>query len=50
MFELSEVKGGSAYGAGTFAGDGTRQPSQIELEQAYHQGFYIAGIAKKLKQ
>jgi NAD(P)H dehydrogenase (quinone) len=50
MFELSEVKGGSPYGAGTYAGDGTRQPSQIELEQAYHQGFYIAGIAKKLKQ
>ncbi|KAH8966362.1 hypothetical protein BDL97_03G021500 [Sphagnum fallax] len=50
MFELSEVKGGSPYGAGTYAGDGTRQPSQIELEQAYHQGSYIAGIAKKLKQ
>ncbi|CAN6453269.1 unnamed protein product [Victoria cruziana] len=49
MFEMEEVKGGSPYGAGTYAGDGSRQPSQLELEQAFHQGKYIAGIAKKLK-
>lgn len=49
MFEMEKVKGGSPYGAGTFAGDGTRQPSEIELEQAFHQGKYFAGIAKKLK-
>lgn len=50
MFELGEVKGGSPYGSGTFAGDGTRQPSKIELEQAFHQGKYTAEIVKKLKQ
>ena len=49
MFEMEKVKGGSPYGAGTYAGDGSRQPSELELEQAFHQGKYIAGIAKKLK-
>ena len=49
MFEMEKVKGGSPYGAGTFAGDGSRQPSELELEQAFYQGKYIAGIAKKLK-
>lgn len=49
MFEMEQVKGGSPYGAGTFAGDGSRQPSELELEQAFHQGKYIATIAKKLK-
>ncbi|KAH6764614.1 Quinone reductase family protein [Perilla frutescens var. hirtella] len=50
MFEMEKIKGGSPYGSGTFAGDGTRQPSEIELEQALHQGKYFAGITKKLKQ
>ncbi|CAI0375565.1 unnamed protein product [Linum tenue] len=49
MFEMEKVKGGSPYGAGTFAGDGSRQPSELELEQAFHQGKYIAAITKKLK-
>ncbi|CBI18659.3 probable NAD(P)H dehydrogenase (quinone) FQR1-like 1 [Vitis vinifera] len=49
MFEIEQVKGGSPYGAGTYAGDGSRQPSEIELAQAFHQGMYIAGITKKLK-
>ncbi|KAF4386949.1 hypothetical protein CsatB_012102 [Cannabis sativa] len=49
MFEMENVKGGSPYGSGTFAGDGTRQPSELELQQAFHQGKYFAGIAKKLK-
>ncbi|CAI0375562.1 unnamed protein product [Linum tenue] len=30
-------------------GDGSRQPSELELEQAFHQGKYIAAITKKLK-
>lgn len=50
MFEMENVKGGSPYGAGTYAGDGSRQPSALELEQAFHQGKYIATITKKLKQ
>ena len=49
MFEMKEVKGGSPYGAGTYAADGSRQPTELELEQAFHQGKYLAGIAKKLK-
>lgn len=49
MFEMNEVKGGSSYGAGTYAGDGSRQPTELELQQAFHQGKYVAEIAKKLK-
>ncbi|PWA44658.1 flavodoxin-like quinone reductase 1 [Artemisia annua] len=49
MFETEKVKGGSPYGAGTYAGDGSRQPSKLELEQAFHQGKHIATITKKLK-
>ncbi|CAM6097782.1 unnamed protein product [Calypogeia fissa] len=49
MFEINAVKGGSPYGAGTYAGDGTRKPTKLELEQAFHQGKYTAGIAKRLK-
>lgn len=49
MFEMEKLKGGSPYGAGTFAGDGSRQPSELELAQAFHQGKYFAAIAKKLK-
>ncbi|XP_054825066.1 probable NAD(P)H dehydrogenase (quinone) FQR1-like 3 isoform X2 [Prosopis cineraria] len=49
MFEMEEVKGGSSYGAGTFAADGSRQPTQLELQQAFYQGKYIAQIAKRLK-
>lgn len=50
MFEMNEVKGGSSYGAGTFAADGSRQPTDLELQQAFHQGKYVAEIAKKLKR
>lgn len=49
MFEMDEVKGGSPYGAGTYAADGSRQPTELELKQAFHQGKYVAEIAKKLK-
>lgn len=49
MFEIEKVKGGSPYGAGTLAGDGSRQPSELELQIAFHQGQYFAGIAKKFK-
>ncbi|KAL1562910.1 NAD(P)H dehydrogenase (quinone) [Salvia divinorum] len=49
MFEMEKVKGGSPYGAGTYAGDGSRRPSELELQQAFHQGKYLATIAMKLK-
>ncbi|CAI0497380.1 unnamed protein product [Linum tenue] len=49
MFEMEEVKGGSSYGAGTFAADGSRQPTELELQQAFHQGKYVAEITRKLR-
>lgn len=46
---LDEIKGGSPYGASTITGsDGTRQPSEIELEGARYQGAHVAKIAAKL--
>ncbi|SLM40042.1 minor allergen alt a 7 [Lasallia pustulata] len=45
LADLSEVRGGSPWGAGTLAGgDGSRQPSSKELELAHIQGksFYEA--------
>ncbi|KAJ6000374.1 Minor allergen Alt a 7 [Penicillium waksmanii] len=48
LSNLSEVHGGSPWGAGTFAGaDGSRQPTALELEIAEAQGkaFYEA-VAK----
>lgn len=49
MFGLDEVRGGSAFGPGTFAGgDGSRQPSEVELANAKYQGTSFAKIAKKL--
>ncbi len=44
-----EVKGGSPYGATTITnGDGSRMPSEIELEGARFQGAHVAKIAAKL--
>ncbi|XP_009626863.1 putative NAD(P)H dehydrogenase (quinone) FQR1-like 3 [Nicotiana tabacum] len=48
MFEMDEVKGGSCYGAGTYAADGSRQPTELEFQQAFHQGKYIAEITRRL--
>ena len=46
---VDEVKGGSPYGATTIAdGDGSRQPSAVELEGAEVQGKRVAEIAAKL--
>ncbi|KAK3206502.1 hypothetical protein Dsin_020548 [Dipteronia sinensis] len=39
MFEMNQVMGGSTYGAGTFAADGSRKPTELELQQAFHQGL-----------
>ncbi|KAK5465379.1 flavodoxin-like fold protein [Exophiala xenobiotica] len=43
LSDLNEVRGGSPWGAGTFAsGDGSRQPSakELELAEAQGKGFY----------
>ncbi|AWM87818.1 NAD(P)H:quinone oxidoreductase [Microvirga sp. 17 mud 1-3] len=46
---VEEVKGGSPYGASTIAaGDGSRQPSAVELEAARYQGRHVAQIAAKV--
>ncbi|PGH23285.1 minor allergen Alt a 7 [Polytolypa hystricis UAMH7299] len=49
MSNLEEVRGGSAWGAGTFAGgDGSRQPSKLELELAEIQGKSFYGSVSKV--
>lgn len=50
MFNIDTIRGGSPYGAGAFAGDGSRQPSEAELALAEHQGKYMAATVKKLFQ
>lgn len=46
---MTEITGGSPYGASTLAGsDGSRQPSENELAIARFQGRHVAEIAKKL--
>ncbi len=50
LFDVSHVRGGTPYGATTIAGgDGSRQPSEEELNIARYQGEYVAGLAVKLK-
>jgi len=50
LFNMSEITGGSPYGASTLAGgDGLRQPSENELAIARFQGRHVAQIARKLK-
>ncbi|MGD9476713.1 UNVERIFIED_ORG: NAD(P)H:quinone oxidoreductase type IV [Roseateles sp. XES5] len=46
---VDEIKGGSPYGASTITdGDGSRQPSAVELDAARFQGAHVAKIAAKL--
>ncbi|BAT97549.1 hypothetical protein VIGAN_09102100 [Vigna angularis var. angularis] len=42
-----KLKDGSPYCAGTYVGDGSRQPSELELAQAFHQGKYFARHCKE---
>ena len=49
LMNMDEITGGTPYGASTLAGaDGSRQPSDNELEIAKFQGRHVAEIAKKL--
>jgi len=46
---LDEITGGAPYGATTITGsDGSRQPSQRELDGARYQGRRVAEVAAKL--
>jgi NAD(P)H dehydrogenase (quinone) len=48
LTDMSEIHGGSPWGAGTFAGgDGSRQPSEKELEIAAIQGEVFAQAVLK---
>jgi len=47
---MNEIHGGSAYGAGTYAGsDGSRKPTDLELKLAEHQGTHFTQVATALK-
>jgi NAD(P)H dehydrogenase (quinone) len=49
QMKLNEVTGGSPYGTTTIVGgDGSRQPTQNELDAARYQGQRVAEIAMKL--
>jgi NAD(P)H dehydrogenase (quinone) len=49
LTDISEVRGGSPYGAATIAGaDGSRNPSAKELAMAKFQGQHVATIAAKM--
>jgi len=51
QMRIDEITGGSPYGASTIAGgDGSRMPSENELEAARFQGNHVAEIASKLAQ
>jgi len=49
LMNLTEVHGGSPYGAGTLSGpDGKRQPSDLEKRVARHHGAHVGLIISKL--
>lgn len=51
LVNMTEITGGSPYGAGTLAGaDGTRQPTANELQLARFQGEHVTRITQKLNR
>jgi NAD(P)H dehydrogenase (quinone) len=49
LTNMSEITGGTPYGASTLAGaDGTRLPTENELAIAHFQGRHVTEIAAKL--
>jgi NAD(P)H dehydrogenase (quinone) len=49
VFGFGEIHGASPYGSGTYAGpDGSRMPTDLELEVAVSHGKHFAGITAKL--
>lgn len=49
LLNMTELTGGTPYGASTLAGhDGSRWPSENELAIAISQGKHVAEITKKL--
>jgi NAD(P)H dehydrogenase (quinone) len=51
MFTMSEIAGGTPYGATTISGpDNSRLPSAVELAIARFQGAHVASIAARLAE
>ncbi|CAE6968912.1 unnamed protein product [Symbiodinium sp. CCMP2592] len=51
QFDMSEIHGGSPWGASTYAGaDGSRQPSAMEISIAKRQGKVFAAKVKQMSQ
>ena len=49
QMQLDEIMGGSPYGAATIAGpDGSRKPTETELQLARFQGRHVTELAAKL--
>ncbi len=49
LTKMDEITGGTPYGATTLAGaDGSRRPSQNELDIARFQGQHVASLASKI--
>lgn len=49
LFEMNQLRGGSPYGTGSYAGgDGKRMPSELELKMAKYQGEYMAKYVKRI--
>uniref|UniRef100_A0A7N0T8G9 NAD(P)H dehydrogenase (quinone) n=1 Tax=Kalanchoe fedtschenkoi TaxID=63787 RepID=A0A7N0T8G9_KALFE len=48
MFKMDTIRGGTPYGAGVYAGDGTKEANETELALAEHQGKYMAAVVKRL--
>jgi NAD(P)H dehydrogenase (quinone) len=49
--KMDEISGGTPYGASTIAGtDGSRQPSENELEGARYQGRHVAMLAAQMER
>ncbi|MHB8812236.1 MAG: NAD(P)H:quinone oxidoreductase [Steroidobacteraceae bacterium] len=51
LIRMDEISGGGPYGATTLAkADGSRQPSENELDGARYQGRHVAEIATRLER
>jgi NAD(P)H dehydrogenase (quinone) len=51
LTRMDQISGGTPYGATTLAGaDGSRQPTENELEGAHFQGRHVAEIAARLQR
>jgi NAD(P)H dehydrogenase (quinone) len=48
QMRMDEIVGGAPWGATTLAGDGSRQPSQTDLDGARFLGAHVARVAARL--